>query len=131
MCVHNCKSSSSSSNPSPPFEFSSPNESDYQTCDYLESDELDYLSPHVSDLRIMHLNIRGLISKQMELTTTIRKGYGTAKPIDIAMLNETWLRKETLNKVSIPGYTLHSKERSGKKGGGIGFLVSDKLKFRP
>ena len=116
MCVHNCKSSLSSSYQTPPpFEFSSPNETDYPSCDYLESDDLDYLSPHVSDLRIMHLNIRGLISKQAELTSTIRNGYGTAKPIDIAMLNETWLRKETVNKVSIPGYTLHSKETTWQK----------------
>ena len=101
MCVHNCNSLLSSSNPTTsPFEFSSPNEIDFPACDYLESGDLDYLSPHVSDLRIMHLNIRGLISKQLELMTTIRNGYGTAKPIDIVMLNETWLRKETTNKVS-------------------------------
>ena len=78
----------------------------------------------------MHLNIRGLISKQNELSTTIKNGYGTTKPIDIALLNETWLRKDTVNKVSMPGYTLHSRERVGKKGGGIGIFVANRLKCR-
>ena len=129
MCIHNHKSPSSSS--SSPFEFSAPNELDYPLCDYLDSENLDYLSPHVSDLRIMHINIRGLISKQTELDTVICNGYGPAKLIDIVLLNETWLQKETIKKVSIPGYTLHSKERIGRKGGGIGILVSNSLKCRP
>ena len=129
MCVHNHNPSTSSS--SSPFEFSTPNELDYPLCDYLDSESLDYLSPHVSDLRIMHLNIRGLISKQIELGNVIHNGYGPAKPIDIVLLNKTWLQKETIHKVSTPGYTLYSKERVGGKGGGIGILVSNRLKCRP
>ena len=46
------------------------------------------------------------------------------------MLNETWLQKETLNKLSFPGYLLISKERIGKKGGGFGILLSNFYKSR-
>ena len=92
------------------FDYSFPNENLKGSCNYVDFEDLDGLSPHISDLRIMHLNIRGLISKQQELYSLITNGYGTAKPIDMIMLNETWLRKETLNKISFPGYSLISKE---------------------
>ena len=98
--------------------------------DYVEPCDLDSLSLHIFDLRLIHLNIRGLIGKQNELHNILTNGYGTAKPIDITLLNKTWLRKDTLNKVSFPGYTLLSKQRIGKKGGGIGIIIADKLKFR-
>ena len=107
-----------------------PDENIKGSCNYLEHEDLDSLSPHISDLQIIHLNIRGLIGKHNELNKLITDGFGTAKPIDIIMLNETWLRKDTLNKVTFPGYTLLSKERKGKKGGGIGMIVSNNFKFR-
>ena len=112
------------------FDYSFPNENLKGSCNYVDFKDLDGLSPHISDLRIMHLNIRGLISKQQELYSLITNGYGTTKPIDIIMLNETWLHKETLNKISFPGYSLLSKERVGKKGGGIGILFSNHYKVR-
>ena len=55
---------------------------------------------------------------------------GSCDYVEPCNLNETWLRKDTLNKVSFPGYTLLSKQRIGKKGGGIGIIIADKLKFR-
>ena len=92
------------------FEYTMPDENIKGSCNYLEHEDLDSLSPHILDLQIIHLNIRGLISKHYKLNKLITDGFGTAKPIDIIMLNETWLRKDTLNKVTFPGYTLLSKE---------------------
>ena len=114
----------------PHFDYSFPDENIKNSCDYVESTDLNSLSPHVSNLRIIHLNIRGLISKQSELLSLLTNGFGTAKSIDIAMLNETWLRKETKNKITFPGYSFISRERVGKKGGGIGILISNQYKFR-
>ena len=46
------------------------------------------------------------------------------------MLNETWLRKENINKISLPGFTFISKERVGKKGGGVAIIVANRYKCR-
>ena len=71
-----------------------------------------------------------MISKQQALYNLLKLCCGPAKPFDIALINETWLRKETVNKVSLPGYEVISKERIGKKEGGICAIVSNKLKHR-
>ena len=114
----------------PTFDLALPNENTKGACNYVEHDQLDSLSPHISDLRILHYNIRGLISKQHQLFNLLTNGFGTAKLIDIALLNETWLRKENINKANLPGYTIMSKERIGKKGGGIAVIILNKYKCR-
>ena len=48
----------------PTFDLAFPDENNKGMCDYIETEDLDSLSLHVSDLRLVHLNIRGLISKQ-------------------------------------------------------------------
>ena len=114
----------------PTFDLALPDENTKGACDYVEHDQLDSLSPHISDLRILHFNIRGLISKQHQLFNLLINGFGTAKPIDIALLNETWLRKENSNRANLPGYTIMSKEQIGKKGGGIAVIIANKYKCR-
>ena len=55
---------------------------------------------------------------------------GSTNKVDVALLCETWLRKDTVKFVDIPHYTLISKERKGKKGGGVCILMRDDLKIR-
>ena len=50
--------------------------------------------------------------------------------MNVVSLNETWLRKETEAKINIPGYNYSGLCGVGKKGGGVGFLISEELKFR-
>ena len=114
----------------PTFDLAVPYENHKGTCNYIETEHLDSLSPHVSDLRFLHLNIRGLISKQHQLYNLLTDGFGTAKSIDIAMLNKIWLRKENINKISLPGFTFISKERVGKKGRGVAIIVANRYKCR-
>ena len=114
----------------PTFDLALPDENIKGACDYVKYDQLDSLSLHISNLTILHFNIRGLISKQHQLFNLLANGFGTAKPIDIALLNETWLRKENINKANLPGYTFISKERIGKKGGGIAVIIVNKYKCR-
>ena len=114
----------------PTFDLALPDENNKGVCDYVENEHLDSLSLHISDLRILHFNIRGLISKQHQLFNLLIKGFGTAKPIDIALLNETWIRKENINKANLPSYTILSKEQVGKKGGGIAVIIANKYKCR-
>ena len=93
-------------------------------CDYCLSTDLPELNE--VDLNIMHYNIRGLLSKQSSLADLLIKMGGSNK-VSVVSLNETWLRKETISKVNVPGYKFVGKCRDGKKGGGVGFLLSANL----
>ena len=57
------------------------------------------------DFSVMHLNMRGLYGKQDELEWLINSLGGKNK-VNVISLNETWLRKETENKVTVNGYNL-------------------------
>ena len=99
-------------------------------CEYIESfsEEMSSCLGH-SDLSVLQLNIRGLFSKQDELHRLLNKMGGVNK-VDVVSLNETWLRKETVNKIRIKNYQIESKVRKGKKGGGVSILIRNELKYR-
>ena len=105
-----------------------PIELGYINCEYIESfsEEMSTcLGPH--DLSVVHLNISGLLfSKQDELHRLLNKMGGVNK-VDV---NETWLRKETINKIKIKNYQIESKVRKGKNGGGVSILIRNRLKYR-
>ena len=81
------------------------------------------------NLNLMHLNICGLINKQYSLSRLLTTLGGRNK-VNVVSLNETWLRNDTESKINIPGYSYSGLSRTGKKGGGVGFLISEELKFR-
>ena len=82
-----------------------------------------------NDLNILHLNVRGLINKQDPLHRLLTSLGGKNK-VSIVSLNETWLRKDTISKVEIPGYNFVGKCREGRKGGGVGILISNEVCYR-
>ena len=43
------------------------------TCDYLTNDSIELIENNVSDLKIVHLNIRGLKSKINDLSDLLKK----------------------------------------------------------
>ena len=47
----------------------------------------------------------------------------------ILALSETWLADGDEKYFNIPNYTFISKPRIGKRGGGVGLYISDKLSF--
>ena len=100
-------------------------------CAYLDYEEYDELSSKGQNLSIIQLNIRGLLSKLNDISSLIRKG--NENKIGAVLLCETWVRAETKKLVSIPGYDIFSKERVGKKVGGVGILLDEQLvgKRRP
>ena len=81
------------------------------------------------EVNILHINIRGLLNKQDGLIRLLTQMGGKNK-VSVVSLNETWLRKETVNKIDIPGYKFVGNCRQGKKGGGVGLLISNCLRFR-
>ena len=98
------------------------------SCSYISNDELQDFSLHNGSFSVLQLNMRGLINKQSDLNKLLHAG--DINKVDVALLCETWLRKETMKLVNIPGYTVFSKEQIGKKGGGVCILVKNGLKFR-
>ena len=75
----------------------------------------------------MQLNIRGLVNKQQDLNTLLTK---LRHKVHVIILSETWLTQSNKMLIKMPGYKLVSKEHVNKKGGGVGFLIDENLKFR-
>ena len=107
----------------------SPSNEDLNAIDteYVLPTELADLSEN--DLNIMHLNVRGLINKQDSLHRLLT-ALGGKNKVSIVSLNETWLHNDTISKVAIPGYNFVGKCREGRKGGGVGILISKKIRYR-
>ena len=92
-------------------------------CSYTDYDDYITLDKQNTDLTVLQLNIRGLINKQTELRSLLEREY--ANKVDVALLCETWVRLENINRVNITGYVFESKERKGKRGGGVGIFVRE------
>ena len=74
------------------------------TCDYLEIKSTENIDIGPNDLAIMQLNSHGLISKQSELSKLLYDILGEHK-IDVVILCETWLTKESEKRLHFPGYS--------------------------
>ena len=96
------------------------------TCDYLTNDSIELIENNVSDLKIVHLNIRGLKSKINDLSDLLKK----LKNPEIIMLNETWLKESDNNRIILPNYKYEGISRNNKKGGGVGFLIRTDILYR-
>ena len=93
-----------------------------------EFDNCDYVHKVVdvgsTDLVVMQLNIRGISSKQGQLSDLIDSSVLNKNP-DILLLSETCLTPLS-PKITVPGYELHRQDRTLKRGGGIAAFVSHK-----
>ena len=129
MCLNNiprCRDSNLSYNPLDTEGFV-----DFEdSCDYIEIEEANNTNTEIHDLIIMQINTRGLIGKQKELSRLLFDILGESV-LDAVILCETWLTQESEKRVSFPGYTYYGIPRKHKKGGGVGFLLRDNLKFNP
>ena len=99
-------------------------------CDYVELDKCVNLNPNNYNLIVMQLNIRSLLSHQQHLCQLIRSTEKKNLRIDILLLCETFLSKNTCHMVKIPGFTHVSKYRKNKKGGGVTILIRDGISYR-
>ena len=71
-------------------------------CDYISFDDCTTIDCGNSDLKVVQLNIHGLISKQGELSKLLSGCL--EKKIDVVILCETWLNSTVTNLINIPGY---------------------------
>ena len=86
------------------------------------------INSNEKDLRTLHLNIRGLTSKQSTLLHLIENAFNDHTP-DVITLCETWLTDKSPN-INIPGYQLYSTNRTHKMGGGVAVLISTGIQSR-
>ena len=95
-----------------------------------EFDNCDYVTritdASSNDLVVIQLNIRGLSSKRTQLMNLINNAVHDREP-DLILLSETWLTPFS-PAFSIPGYELHHLDRTNRKGGGVGILLSSRLR---
>ena len=107
-------------------QYSLKDELDIRGCKYVELDGSQQLSKEKNDMRVIQLNIRGLLNKQDQLQRLIAN-----TDTDAIFVCETWLTKIKEDLVDIKGYKLESKVRIDKIGGGVGIIINKNLRSRP
>ena len=94
-------------------------------CKYIESVDTPSVSNKQNDLRIIQLNVRGLINKQDQLKRLINDTQA-----DIVLLCETWLTPSKEKHVNLPTHKIITKNRKDKIGGGVAILLDKSLRTR-
>ena len=74
------------------------------------------------------MNVRGISSKKTEVKHLIDNCLCNDTP-DALLLCETWLTPFS-PVLSIPGYKMYQRNRTGKKGGGVAILLADKYRCK-
>ena len=77
-------------------------------------------------MNICHLNTQSLTSSFAEFESMLYM-----YKFDICTLSETWLtdNQHLLEHVSIPGYDMLYRNRSNRRGGGVGIYIKDHIKY--
>ena len=99
-------------------------------CDYVEIEGTANLNPNNYNLSVLQLNIRSLLAHQQELKFLLTQLLERNCRIDVVLLCETFLTKNTLNMVNIPGYTHVCKYRSDRKGGRVSILLKNGIPYK-
>ena len=86
----------------------------FDECDYLDLTNSQTLDIKDCDLNLLHLNVRGIISKQSKLVSLLQNCIGR-HTIHVVTLNETWLTKDNEHYLNIPDYHIVKRNRVGKK----------------
>ena len=84
-------------------------------CDYIESEKCIDLNPNNLNLIVLQLNISNILSHQTEIKTLLNDLETRNSRVDIVLLCETFLNKQTIKLVKIPNYMLLSNHQSNCK----------------
>ena len=96
---------------------------DFDSCDYVE-----HVNMVPKEVTIVQLNVRGIASKQTKIIQLLENCVKGSK-VDVILLCETWLSPFSPS-ITLPGYDFYHIDRSNKRGGGVGILVSKRLKHK-
>ena len=95
-------------------------------CSYKELQEVEV----VSDCEcVMQLNCRGLKSKVSRLEYLLNADLIKLN-IKVVMLIETWLKPDEEKYMKIKGYNFVGQPRPNRKGGGVGLLIREDIRYR-
>ena len=100
-------------------------------CDYYTDSELNAIHVNVKSnccISTLSINCRS-ISKKFENIECSLKSLDNK--FDFVGLTETWLKTNDNSDIyNLPDYTLLSRPRTDKRGGGVGLYVTDKTSFK-
>ena len=99
-------------------------------CDYLDRNECMNLNPNNHNLIILQLNIRSILSHQEELKWLLNQLENKNFRVDIALLCETHLSKNTVGFVNFLKYRHIANYHTNSKGGGTSILIRDNIPYR-
>ena len=99
-------------------------------CDYVYSSKCANLNPHNYNLVVLQHNVHSLPCNISETKLLLQTLHDKNSSVDIMLLCETFLNKNTANRIKIPGYTLVSNYQQNHKGGGTSVLVKDGIPFQ-
>ena len=97
-------------------------------CDYLDYSNVETAS-NFNGLAILQHNICGMLGKQDSLKLLLNNIRRDCR-VQVIMLAETWLNKNNVKRVKIPGCSFVGSYRKSKHGGGVGILMSQNLEYR-
>ena len=104
-----------------------PNEMWSDKCDYMDVDGCKNLNPLNYNFTVMQLNVRGILSNQMELKKLLNDLRNRNTEVDVLLLSETFLSVNTIKLVNIKGYNIYSNHRKEHKGGGTAILIKQSI----
>ena len=78
---------------------------------------------------VLQHNVRSLPCNISETKLLLQTLHDKNSSVNIMLLYETFLNKNTANRTRIPGYTLVSNYRQDHKGGSISVLIRDGIPF--
>ena len=95
-------------------------------CDYLETAQMSTKGRNKDNLNIIQINCRGIKSKLDDLADLLSE----INEPDIVLLSETWLKDGEERFVDIKNYKYEGVARRHKKGGGVGILIKNNIRYR-
>ena len=98
-------------------------------CDYMELHDCKNFNPRNHNFVMLQLNIRSILSNQTDLKRLLNNLEVKNSKVDIALLCETHLMKNTVGFVNIPNYTHIAYYRTSMKGGGTSILIRNNIPF--
>ena len=99
-------------------------------CDYTEVDKCNNLNPDNFNFVVMQLNIRSLLSNQVELKQLLNELSMKNSTVDVLLLSETFTTQKTEKLIQMKGYSTHVTNRIHSKGRGTAVLINNEIKHK-